>query len=291
MKKSHTEIGVALATLIVVLFVFLRTNTPLLIAFGVGLLFAGLAYALRFLTLSGAIAAGGLGASLIALGGWAWTVPALAFFVLSSLLSKLGLKQKAGAEALSEKGSRRDVWQVLANGGVGWAVLLVHALDPNPIWYWGFLGAFAAATSDTWETEIGTLLLAKPRLVTTWRPVPSGTSGAVSWVGTLGGLLGAVVIWGLSVPLLTESYSVASVLGGVAIVGGGLAASLVDSLLGATLQARFRDPVTGQETERTEGERLVRGWRWLRNDAVNGLCTLTGALLAMACFQAADFAS
>jgi uncharacterized protein (TIGR00297 family) len=294
MKRSPAELGVAFATLAIVIFVMIKADVPadlLAIAWSGALVFSLIAFVLRFLTLSGVVAAGGLGASLIALGGWAWAVPAMAFFVLSSLLSKLGRGRKAGAEAVSEKGSRRDVWQVLANGGVGWVVLLVHTLDPGPIWYWGFLGAFAAATADTWETEIGTLSSAKPRMVTTWKLVPRGTSGAVSWMGTLGGLVGAVVIWGVAVPLATGSYAMASMLGAVAIVGGGLVASLVDSVLGATLQARFRDPVTGRETERTEGGLLVRGWRWLRNDAVNGLCTLTGALLPMACFQAADFAS
>lgn len=263
----------------------------LLVALGAGLVFAVGAYVLRFLTGAGAVAGGGLAASLIGLGGWAWAVPALAFFVLSSLLSKAGQRRKASAEAMTEKGSRRDLGQVLANGGVGWALLLVYAVDPAPIWYWGFLGAFAAATADTWETEIGTLASTKPRLVTTWKPVPKGTSGAVSLAGTLGGLLGALVIWCLAAWLDDGSWTVASVPGVVAIAGGGLGASFLDSLAGATVQARFLDPVTGRETERTEGGHLVRGWRWFRNDAVNGLCTFSGAAFAMACFRVADFAS
>jgi len=260
-------------------------------ALGAGLVFAVGAYMLRFLTAAGALAGGGLAASLIGLGGWDWAVPALAFFVLSSLLSEVGKRRKASTEVLTEKGARRDIGQVLANGGVGWALLLVYAFDPAPIWYWGFLGAFAAATADTWETEIGTLSSLKPRLVTTWKPVPKGTSGAVSVVGTLGGLLGALVIWGCAAVLAEGSETVASVAGAVAIAGGGLAASLIDSLAGATVQARYRDPVTGRETERTEGGHLVRGWRWFRNDAVNGLCTFSGAAIAMACFRVADFAS
>ncbi len=261
-----------------------------------GLVFGAAAYRLRWLNASGAVAGGLLAASVIGLGGWAWAVPAFTFFVLSSGLSKLGRRRKAAAEVLSEQGSRRDAGQVLANGGAAWALLLVHAAAPADVWYWGFLGAFAAATADTWGTEVGTLWRGRPRLITTLRRVPPGTSGAVSAVGTAGALAGALVVWLSAWPFAAGRF--AGFDGGsaaAAVVLGGLAASLLDSLAGATIQARFLDPATGQETERAasaEGPHpLIRGWAWMRNDQVNWLCTLSGAALAMACFLAADFAS
>jgi uncharacterized membrane protein len=56
-------------------------------------------------------------------------------------------------------------------------------------------------------------------------------------------------------------------------------------VLGATLQARYRDPRTGLDTEKpaTDGaaHRLVRGWAWLNNDRVNLVCTGVGAALAL----------
>lgn len=263
-------------------------------AVAAGLAFGGTAYRLRFLNGPGAIAGGLLAASLIGLGGWAWAAPAFAFFFLSSLLSRVGRGRKAAVEAVSEKGSRRDAGQVYANGGVGWTLLLLYAVFPADILYWGFLGAFAAATADTWGTELGALSSKPPRLLTTGQAVPRGTSGAVSVLGTVGALGGALVVWLSAWPFVTGRVPNAAWLGAAA-VGGGFLASLVDSLAGATIQARFRDPRTGQETERVasaEGPHLlVRGWRWFRNDQVNWLCTLSGAAFAMACFLAANFAS
>lgn len=236
--------------------------------------FTVLAFRAGWLDAGGATAAGVLALAVMVLGGWAWAVPSLAFFVSASALSRVGRAQKADAERRAEKGHRRDAVQVLANGGVGGAMLLGYALVPSPIWYAAFLGAFAAAAADTWGTELGTLARSRPRLLTTGRRVPAGTSGAVSAPGTLATLAGAVFV-----AICAAPWAMAPLLAGVA--SAGVAGAFADSLAGATVQAHFRDLETGAETERGGGEAvLLRGWRWLRNDAVNGLCTATGAGVA-----------
>jgi len=65
---------------------------------------------------------------------------------------------------------------------------------------------------------------------------------------------------------------------------GGLAGSLADSLLGATVQALYQSPMG--ETERRAGRdgaaySLVRGWRWMNNDVVNFLSSLIGGMIAL----------
>ena len=55
----------------------------------------------------------------------------LTFFILSSLLSRLGRSAKARYDLIFEKGSRRDHAQVLANGGIAGALMvLTLALIP-----------------------------------------------------------------------------------------------------------------------------------------------------------------
>jgi len=264
-----------------------------LLALGVGAAFGFFALRLRFLDASGAVAGGLFAASLVGFGGWAWAAPGFAFFFLSSLLSKLGRGRKAAALALSEKGSVRDARQVLANGGVAWALLLGHAVAPGSLWYAGFLGALAAAAADTWATEIGTLGRARPRLVTTWREAPPGTSGAVSALGTLGAALGAASVaisaWPFA-PAFFGRFGPGVTL--FFLTGSGVVASFGDSLAGAAVQARYRDPATGAVTERRgEGFRLVHGLSWIDNDGVNLWGAFLGALLAMACFRAAGLGS
>jgi len=266
-----------------------QSRYVLLGALGIGALFAWLTLRMRFLDMSGAIAGGLLAVTVVGIGGWGWAVPSFAFFVLSSLLSKLGGAHKASIEAQYEKGHVRDAGQVFANGGVGWIMLLAHTIWPDPVFYWAFLGAFAAAAADTWATEVGALSRARPRLITTFRKVPPGTSGAVSVWGLVGAVAGAVVVWMTTLPFpMAEQTGISSFPGGLAVIVGGLIASLVDSLAGATIQVQYVDPQTGNVTERpvigAPAHIVTRGYRCIRNDQVNLLCTLCGAAFAAICF-------
>ena len=252
-----------------------------------GVLIAAVSWRLAFLTRAGAIAAGLFAATLIGVGGPGWAVPALAFFVLSSLLSKWSHGRRAARRERSVEPTRRDVSQVYANGAVAWLLVRAFGFEPQAWIYWGFAGSLAAATADTWATEAGPLFRQQPRLILSGRRVPAGTSGAVTWGGTAAGLLGAVVIWICAAATAPAEAAVVG-LGPslIAVVGGGLAGSWVDSLAGATIQAVHRDPATGRIADGhpsgPTGAHERRGWRFVDNDVVNVLCTIAGAAVAMA---------
>ena len=65
-------------------------------------------------------------------------------------------------------------------------------------------GALAAAQADTWATEIGARASRPPRLITTSKRVPRGTSGGVTPLGTGGGVAGAVLISFIGTPYVKE---------------------------------------------------------------------------------------
>ncbi|MFA5835604.1 MAG: DUF92 domain-containing protein [Bellilinea sp.] len=259
--------------------------------FGLAVLIAGAAFAARSLSASGAIAAALLGTAIFGLGGLPWAVLLVGFFVSSSLLSRLFKRRKSAVNEKFSKGSRRDAGQVLANGGVAGALVIAQAIFPSAGFLWAAaVGTLAAVNADTWATELGVLSSGEPRLLITGQKVEKGTSGAVSWVGTLAALAGAAAIGVLAVMVWPEYAGGASLTATPARLGlialAGLSGSFVDSLLGATVQAIYYCPTCAKETERHPlhtcgtATQPIRGWSWLNNDIVNLACALTGALAA-----------
>ena len=262
-------------------------NAPavLLLGLALGALIGAAAWRLGALSPSGGLAAALTGGLIFGLGGAPWAALLLAFFVSSSALSRLFARRKAVLDEKFSKGSRRDWGQVLANGGLGALLALLQALFPGQAWPWvAFAGAMAAVNADTWATELGVLSRAAPRLITSGRKVERGTSGGVTPLGTLAALGGAGLIALLAALVNGAGRPPALPL---AAVLGGLAGALLDSLLGATVQAIYRCPRCCKETERHPRHlcgsetALVRGWPWLNNDRVNFACSLAGALAAL----------
>lgn len=245
-----------------------------------------LAYRLRTLTLAGAAAAGVVGTVTFARGGPPAVAALLAFFGGSSALSHYRERDKRQHGVVAQaKGARRDAGQVLANGGVATLALLLPAPWAEPL----FLGALAAATADTWATEIGLLARHAPRLITTLRPVPPGTSGGVTPLGLLASALGAAVIGGVWGCFRSRPRGLAELgRASSAALLVGLAGSLVDSLLGATVQAGYVCPVCASTVEVpvdatcAAQATLEAGWPWVDNDVVNAGATLAGAAAGLA---------
>jgi uncharacterized protein (TIGR00297 family) len=242
-------------------------------------IFASAARRAGALSMSGAVAGTLVGAIALTV-GWSWGLLLVAHFISASALSKLGETRKAKRiGAVVEKGDRRDAKQVLANGGVYALAAIAYMTTRTHAWYAVGIGALAASAADTWATEIGTLFGRNPRSIVSGQPVPAGTSGGVSLIGTIGSFAGALFITaGASVAGWPVPFA--------AVVLGGLAGAMADSILGATLQTRRWCDVCAKPTERPVhscGNRTRRtgGLRGFDNDAVNAVSSGAGALVAL----------
>jgi uncharacterized protein (TIGR00297 family) len=258
------------------------------------------------LTRTGALAAFVVGTLTYASGSIGFTLVLLAFFVPSVVLSRVGRARKSELVDVGKHGAR-DAMQVLANGGVATVCAIVFTFTHDLRWALAFCGAYAAATADTWATEIGTLARRTPRSILTLRPVPTGLSGGITLPGTLAEIAGACWI-GLVTPLAVAlAYAVATsetalgfaysapsglLLVLAAVPLGGIAGATLDSLLGAAVQ-ELRFCETCRRTCETDPHvcgsrtRLVRGVRGFSNDLVNLLATAAGAATAFGLTSAA----
>ena len=260
---------------------------PLVVVVSTMVVFAIIALKKRSLDPSGAIAAATMGVVVL------WTTQVegllllLLFFVGANVVGKVSkrIQAKAFGEAsigiIEKKGSRRDLMQVLVNG--------LMAMVAGLIWY--VCGSFPAlvmfgasiseAAADTFAGEIGRLSKNPPVSIRTFTPVPKGLSGGVTLLGTVAAFVSSIII-GLCWFVLFGVKG--GVLAASVICLTGFVGSVVDSYLGACVQARYRDPDTGMLTEQDSKDgrpfELMQGVRWVDNDMVNLLSNVFSSVFA-----------
>ena len=228
----------------------------LLIGAAVNLVVAGAAYVARTVRPSGAVVGHLIGTAIYAFAGWRGYLILVAFFVLASGSTKVGYARKAARRIAQEEGGRRGARHAIANCGVAVALAFLAAGTPHTTaMLIAFTASLATAVFDTVSTEIGQVYGRHPILITTLKPVPPGTDGAVSLEGTAAGLAAgaalSVLAWGMGmIPLAGAAVAVVA-----SFIG-----TTVESYLGATVEAL----------------------KMVDNEAVNFANTLVGALAALA---------
>ncbi|GAC1577538.1 MAG: hypothetical protein NVS3B7_10880 [Candidatus Elarobacter sp.] len=202
------------------------------------------------------------------------------------MLSRIGKARKRALIDIGKAGPRTAM-QVLANGGIATVCAVTWAATHEPRWVWAFAGAYAAATADTWATEIGTLVRGRPRSIFTLRPIATGLSGGITFAGTLAEIGGAA--WLAAVTVAACPYALAAVSSlpraGTVLALAGVAGATFDSLLGGSIQELRRCDACNRRCETDphacgSPARLVRGVSGVTNDAVNVAATLAGAIVA-----------
>lgn len=228
----------------------------------------------------------------------------LAFFFSSSTLTRYAEEEKDNDEAF-KAGGQRDWQQVFCNAFVpsvlallltrqtgGKDILFSSAAQQSTRLMGAVLGYFACCCGDTWSSEVGQLSKQQPRLITTGRLVRAGTNGGVTVLGlgasaAGGGFVGAV-FWAVGIvapSLWPASWQAAAAQWQLIPLGVvlGLVGSLIDSLLGATVQ--FTGVTRGKLTSTySEGTVHVSGIPLLSNNGVNlvsaSLCAVIASQLA-----------
>ena len=164
------------------------------LASGITLGFALLARCLRGVTDGGAIAGAVICFFLYLGAGPAGFAALVSLFVLTWVTTRWGYqkKQKLG---VAEKHEGRRATQVLANLGMAGLCAWLHVLNPSrTVYLLGVAAALSEAAADTVSSEVGQASSDQARLITTWKPVPAGSDGGVSPLGTLAGTVAAALV-------------------------------------------------------------------------------------------------
>ncbi len=223
----------------------------------VNFILIALAQRLPLLTKAGWIHAGILGTLLWGCLDWRGWTYVVVYLALGSIVTKVGYKYKEKAGIAEARGGSRGPENLWGSAAVGTILALSIALGGDrQILLVGFSASFAAKLADTFGSEIGKRWGRNTFLITSFRPVPAGTDGAISLEGTIASALGGFLM-AISIAVLFP-YELSPFI--LLITVCGLLATLLESVMGALLQNRFG---------------------WLTNELVNAIQTAIAASIAM----------
>ena len=196
--------------------------------------FALLAHGTRSVDRPGALGGLVVGAILYASAGWAGFTLLILLVVGGVGLTRLGLSRKVALGIAQEREGRRGTGSVFANTGAAVAFGFFAVATPFPdLFTVAMVAALATALFDTAASEVGKAYGRRHRLVTTLRPVPAGSDGAVSLRGTAAGTAAAVAM-----ALLASVLGLITVMGAAAVVIGAFVGSMTESVISALIGER-----------------------------------------------------
>jgi uncharacterized protein (TIGR00297 family) len=225
------------------------------------------------LTPSGYIHALALGTILWStLGYKGWTVCVL-YLLLGQLVTKIGFQTKTKLGIAEGRGGRRgpeNVWGSAAAGTICTLAAAAAASSSSSsstiflglsreVWILGYIASLSTKLADTFASEIGKAYGQTTFLITSLKPVPRGTEGAISLEGTVASIVGGLLLSFFAYYIVGLLPSIKSV---VVSTVAAFIATMIESVIGATLQGK-------------------KGMSWMTNEVVNFINTVIGAIVAM----------
>lgn len=238
----------------------INLSNPWLIAISLNTVLLGFAYILpkKLLTPFGYLNAWVLGVIIWGTLSWQGYLIVMFYFLVGSAVTKIGFQEKEAAGIAEGRAGLRgpeNVWGSALIATICAILTLFFEENISKLLIIGYLASFATKLSDTTASEIGKAYGKSTFLITTLKPVPRGTEGAVSLEGTLAGIVASLVIsllaWGLGMINFTGVI--------ICLIAAFIATNL-ESVIGATLQTKLA---------------------WLTNELVNIINTLIGAIVAI----------
>ncbi|MEZ4357775.1 MAG: DUF92 domain-containing protein [Eubacteriales bacterium] len=245
------------------------------------------AWAKKALTLPAGLGALVIGTVIFYSGGYVFFGMLAAFYISSVVAGAIGKSKKIKvAQLVHQRPGTRNLIQVIMNGGIAMLCALVYKLTEFEPFAFAYMACISAAASDTWASEIGMLSTKDPRSILTGKFVQRGISGGVTKLGVLGSVVGASIITFISFFYNTSNgFYINKGFVLLIVFLGGIIGSVLDSILGDTIQAKFQHPGSNKLTERpfVEGVRtkLKRGFKFVNNDIVNLLSSFASGTIIL----------
>lgn len=261
-------LGTALFTYLLVRFAWFE---PIALAFSVTSVIIFVVMARKSLTPAASVSALILGTAIYVLAGPVAYGCLLLFFLTSVMI------EKGHKKPLKEK--QRNLRQVQENGLAALLFSIMYAYTGSEIALIAIFVSLAGATADTWSSGIGYYSKERVKSIITGKVIPKGESGGVTRLGTLGAVMGALLIALFSL-LAPGQHIFARFL---LVFGFGIFTSILDSIFGVFLQVKYYDKEKGiileKKPKNMNGIEKISGYKFLTNGMVNFVTIMISCIL------------
>ena len=179
---------------------------------------------------------------------------------LGSIITKLFHKNK--------KSNKRKLIQIISNVGIGVLSLIIYKFTSNDLYLLIYASVMAESLADTLASDIGVLSKNEPINILTFKKGERGLSGNISFLGLTSALIGSLLIGTIYYIGMDKS-----VISFIIIILSGFLGSLIDSILGASIQVKYKCEKCKKITERKEHcgkeTNYYKGIKWIDNNLVN----------------------
>jgi len=184
----------------------------------------------------------------------------------------------------NKKEKPRNFLQVLINGGIGTAFIILYGIFNKQSMLIISLISLSGCLIDSVSSDVGVLSKKDTSYDFIKRKrVPKGISGGISILGTISALICAIII-----AIIVCIYLKLSIFYIFLIAGLIFLQTIIDSILGSLLQAKFKCTKCQEITEKTvhcdNKTEIIEGIHWVNNNMVNIMSSAITTLIAVAIF-------
>lgn len=231
----------------------------------------------------GALAAATIGFLFYYFGGTFALAFVVCCYFIMLVVSLIGKVLKNDVSSVVKKTKSKDFIEIFVNGVWPVVSILLFALTENHIFFVISLITMSEGFVDSLASDIGTLSKKEPYDLIRRKIVPKGLSGGVTFLGSMSSFIGSIC-FAVAIKYICELNYYSILLIAIIIYSG----SIVDSILGSTIQVKFHCNVCGSITEKEvhceKETSVISGCKWINNDVVNCLSGFFVFLLSMILF-------
>lgn len=220
--------------------------------------------------------------AFIFLAGINYLVLIVTTFIMLTVSAKAvqRVTKKEILDDLSKKTGTRDLIQLGANGGPAMICVLLFLCSGNQIFLYGYIAAIAEAYGDSMASLIGPRSRGRTINLATLKDIPPGLSGGVSLRGSVSCVFSCLFVTLIAFSLGLQTWRLLLVTFFSSISG-----CFLDSLMGATVQVKYRcndcGKITEKETHCNKKTLVFSGVVHIDNDTVNIASNIFSAVFSI----------